>query len=40
MLASEYSEKPMYLIGPRYFDVYVSLLKMIIPIVAVVAIIS
>lgn len=40
VLASEYSEKPMYLIGPRYFDVYVTLLKMIVPIVAVVSIIS
>lgn len=40
MLASKYSEKPMYLIGPRYFDVYVTLLKMIVPIVAIVSIIS
>ncbi len=32
VLASNYSEKPMHLIGPRYFDVYVTLLKMIIPI--------
>lgn len=40
VLASNYSEKPMHLIGPRYYDVYVSLLKMIIPIAAVVALIS
>lgn len=40
VLASKYSEKPMYLIGPRYFDLYVTLLKMIIPIVAVVSTIS
>ncbi|KGR77871.1 hypothetical protein [Ureibacillus manganicus] len=40
VLASNYSEKPMHLIGPRYYDVYVSLLKMILPIAAVVAIIS
>lgn len=31
-LASGYLDKPMHLIGPRYFDVYVSLLKLIIPI--------
>ncbi|MEH7386822.1 hypothetical protein V7147_15635 [Bacillus sp. JJ1521] len=39
-LASNYRERPMHLIGPRYFDVYVSLLKMIIPIAAVVALIA
>lgn len=39
-LASNYQDRPMYLIGPRYFDVYVSLLKMIIPIAAVIALIS
>ena len=30
----------MHLIGPRYFDVYVTLLKMIIPIAAVISLIS
>lgn len=39
-LASNYSERPMHLIGPRYFDVYLSLLKMILPIGAVIAIIA
>ncbi|MGY4795530.1 HAAS signaling domain-containing protein [Lysinibacillus fusiformis] len=39
-LASGYRDQPMHLIGPRYFDVYISLLKMIIPIAAVVAVIS
>ncbi|WP_046173490.1 HAAS signaling domain-containing protein [Domibacillus indicus] len=39
-LASGYRDQPMHLIGPRYFDVYVSLLKMILPIAAVVAFIS
>ncbi|WP_053363483.1 hypothetical protein [Bacillus sp. FJAT-27251] len=39
-LASRYRDQPMHLIGPRYFDVYVSLLKMILPIAAVVALIS
>ncbi|QUG42608.1 hypothetical protein KD050_04860 [Psychrobacillus sp. INOP01] len=36
-LASEYSERPMYLIGPRYFDPYMTLLKIVIPIVAIIA---
>lgn len=39
-LAYGYRDKPMYLIGPRYFDVYVSLLKMIIPIALIVSFIS
>ncbi|RFB18056.1 hypothetical protein DZB84_03850 [Bacillus sp. HNG] len=39
-LANNYLDRPMHLIGPRYFDVYVSLLKMIVPIAAVVALIS
>jgi len=37
LLASEYSEQPMYLIGPKYFDMYMTLLKMIIPITALLA---
>lgn len=36
-LASEYSERPMYLIGPRYFDTYMTLLKLVLPIVAILA---
>src|SRR5699024_572428 len=39
-LASEYRGQPMHLIGPRYYDLYVSLLKMILPIVSVIALIS
>lgn len=39
-LANGYLERPMHLIGPRYFDVYTTLLKMIIPIAAVIALIS
>ncbi|MDM5188506.1 hypothetical protein QUF99_14630 [Bacillus sp. DX4.1] len=39
-LASEYRDQPMHLIGPRYFDVYVTLLKMILPIAAVISLIS
>ncbi|HLR65581.1 MAG TPA: hypothetical protein VK105_00395 [Virgibacillus sp.] len=39
-LASGYRDQPMHLIGPRYFDIYVSLLKMILPIAAAIALIS
>jgi hypothetical protein len=39
-LASGYQDQPMYLIGPRYFDVYVTLLKMILPIAGAIALIS
>lgn len=39
-LASGYLDRPMHLIGPRYFDVYVTLLKMIIPIAAVISLIA
>lgn len=39
-LASGYQDRPMHLIGPRYFDVYVTLLKMIVPIAAVISLIS
>lgn len=39
-LASGYRDRPMHLIGPRYFDVYVTLLKMILPIAAVISLIS
>ena len=40
ILANAYKDQPMHLIGPRYYDVYVSLLKMIIPIAAVISFIS
>ncbi|MEK4627108.1 hypothetical protein MKZ17_02480 [Solibacillus sp. FSL R7-0682] len=40
VLANGYKDQPMHLIGPRYFDVYVSLLKMILPIATVIAFIT
>ena len=40
LLASRYRDQPMHLIGPRYFDVYVSLLKMILPIAVVITFIA
>ncbi|RHW43319.1 hypothetical protein D1B31_01220 [Neobacillus notoginsengisoli] len=39
-LANGYLDRPMHLIGPRYYDVYVSLLKMILPIASVISLIS
>ncbi|WP_018662627.1 HAAS signaling domain-containing protein [Heyndrickxia acidiproducens] len=40
VLASGYRDQPMHLIGPHYFDVYISLLKMILPIAATISLIS
>ncbi|WP_062110090.1 HAAS signaling domain-containing protein [Bacillus niameyensis] len=39
-LANGYRDRPMHLIGPRYFDVYVSLLKMILPIATIISFIA
>ncbi|HWL25618.1 MAG TPA: hypothetical protein VNR38_18030 [Ureibacillus sp.] len=39
-LASGYRDWPTHLIGPRYFDIYTTFLKMILPIAAVIAFIS
>jgi hypothetical protein len=39
-LASGYRDRPMHLIGPRYYDVYICLLKMILPIAAVISLIA
>lgn len=38
-LASGYLDRPMHLIGPVYFDAYVTLLKMILPIMAVIVLV-
>jgi hypothetical protein len=40
VLAGNYNERPMHLIGPRYYDTYISLIKMIVPIAATISIIS
>lgn len=40
ILASGYRDQPMYLIGPLYYDIYVTLLKMILPIAAIISLIS
>ena len=39
-LAYGYMDRPMHLIGPRYFDTYVSLLKMILPIAVTISLIA
>ncbi|QGQ46196.1 hypothetical protein [Metabacillus sediminilitoris] len=39
-LASGYRDQPLHLIGPRYYDIYLSLLKMILPIAGVVVLLS
>ncbi|XXM72675.1 HAAS signaling domain-containing protein [Lysinibacillus sphaericus] len=36
VLASNYKERPMHLIGPRYYDLYITLLKLIVPIAAAI----
>lgn len=38
-LAEGYRDRSRYLIGPRYFDAYISLLKMILPIAATISLI-
>ncbi|WP_173915369.1 hypothetical protein [Halobacillus sp. Marseille-Q1614] len=40
LLAGGYRDRPMHLIGPRYYDMYISLIKMILPIAAVISLIS
>src|SRR3954454_11494729 len=40
LLASGYRDQPMHLIGPRYFDIYSTLLEMILPIAGVISLIS
>ncbi|MFD2444784.1 hypothetical protein ACFSO7_12490 [Bacillus sp. CGMCC 1.16607] len=40
ILASGYRDRPMHLIGPCYYDVYINLLKMILPIATIISLIS
>ena len=39
-LASAYLNRPSYLIGPRYFEVYMTILKMVLPITTIIVLIS
>lgn len=40
VMASGYLDRPLHLIGPKYFDVYVSVLKIVLPIAMIIAFIS
>ena len=40
LLARGYQDQPMYLIGPRYYDIYMTLLKMVLPIAGIITLIS
>ncbi|MCL6602120.1 MAG: hypothetical protein K6T94_04520 [Paenibacillus sp.] len=40
ILANGYQDRPMYLIGPRYYEMYINLLKMILPIAITISLIS
>ncbi|MFE5320922.1 hypothetical protein ACFQ88_19635 [Paenibacillus sp. NPDC056579] len=40
ILANGYLDRPMHLIGPRFYDLYIQLLKMIVPIAAAISIVS
>lgn len=35
LMASKYVNRPMYLIGPRYFELYITVMKIVFPIVAI-----
>lgn len=40
VLASGYRDRPQYLIGPEIYDIYISLLKMVLPIAITISIIA
>lgn len=40
LLASHYSNRPMHLIGPRYYDVYMTFLKIFTPIIVFITLFS
>lgn len=40
VLASKYNDKPVHLIGPKYYDVYITLLKLVMPIAAISSLIA
>lgn len=39
-MAAEYRDQPAYLIGPRFYDAYVQVMKMVVPIAIVIALLS
>ncbi|CAM4206910.1 HAAS signaling domain-containing protein [Paenibacillus phoenicis] len=40
VLAAQYRDQPTFLIGPRFYETYVQVLKMIVPIVVVITLLS
>lgn len=40
VIAAGYRDRPMHLIGPKFYDIYISLLKLVMPIVAIVVFIT
>ncbi|WP_308530902.1 hypothetical protein [uncultured Paenibacillus sp.] len=40
MLAAQYRDQPAYLIGPRFYDAYIQVMKMVVPIAVVIALLS
>lgn len=39
VLATRYSERPMYVIGPKFYDMYISILKLVLGIVAAISLV-
>lgn len=40
ILANGYNDRPMYLIGPRYYDMYITIMRIVLPIAAIVSFVS
>ena len=40
ILANGYNDRPMYLIGPRYYEVYITIMKISLPIAAIISFVS
>lgn len=40
ILANGYNDRPMYLIGPRYYDGYLTIMKIVLPIAAIISFVS
>src|SRR5690625_3613965 len=36
VLAAQYKDRPMHLIGPKFYDSYITIMKLVLPIVAIV----
>ena len=40
ILANGYNDRPMYLIGPRYYEMYITIMKIVLPIAAIVSFVT